>query len=193
MSALHPHRKPIPGVTPALAYLAKHVDKAAGHWFWRDGRRNHGHDARGQATLRWTVTPTHKTQFVAEGVYNVARLFLEHVHGPLPAGRPLKNLCGLPQCVNPDHWSRPALPPAPYLLQPHPVAGWVVVESQTRLPPTRTVALRMRLPDALVHVVCAVPSSVTVPAVPLSTMCGLPVEGSGLLIVEAPVTCPGGC
>lgn len=96
----------IPGVTPDAEYVEKYVvkDLVTGHWFWRDSRRNHGHDSRGQAFLRWSVAPTFKTQFVSTGKYNVARLLIERVRGPIKKRARVTNNCGLPQCINPDHW-----------------------------------------------------------------------------------------
>ena len=193
MSSLNPHRSPIRGVAPGLDYLAKYVDKASGHWFWREGRRNHAHDAQGQAVLRWKVRPTHKTLFASSGSYSVARLFLEHAYGRLPDSEKIKNLCGLPQCVNPDHWSLPSHSSVAYLLAPWGTNNWIVVDRATRQEPARAVAVRLRLPDALVHVVVTVPSFDRDPAILLSTVCGKPVTGSGLLVVESPITCTEGC
>ena len=104
---LSSHVNPIPGVKPPLAYLEKYVvkDPTHSHWFWRDSKRNHGHDLKGQPSDVWKDRPNSKTLFESTGRYCVARLFIEHLVGPIPARARVRSLCGLPQCVNPSHWS----------------------------------------------------------------------------------------
>lgn len=194
MSSLSNHPKQIPGVTPPLAYLTRYVDQDAGHWFWRESRPGHRHLRSGHAVLRWKVRPTVRTQFVAQGSYSVARLLLEHVRGALPPDCVIKNLCRLPQCVNPAHWAVTGQGAPAYVLAPWgDGAEWQIVEGVTRQPPPRAAAVRMLLPDRTVHVVHAIPPVSRAPDAPLLTMCGKPVRGPGLLLVESQVTCTEGC
>ncbi len=103
---LSSHVNPIPGVKPPIEYLEKWVlkDLEFGHWFWRDTKRNHGHDSKGQPFVVWRVRPTSKTLFESKGQYCVARLLIEATKGPIAPRARLRPTCGLPQCVNPQHW-----------------------------------------------------------------------------------------
>lgn len=105
MTQLAKHVRPIPNTLPPLEYLVKHLvpdPKGSTHLFWRDTRANHEHDSEGQAMLAWRVKPTVATHMVSMGRYCVVRLLLQH-HG-LPVEN-VENRCGLPQCVNHQHWS----------------------------------------------------------------------------------------
>lgn len=189
------HTSRIPNVYPGLDYLSKYVDRdlASGHWFWREGRRNHLHDSRGQARVLWKVRPTHKTSFVSEGSYSVARLLLEHAHAGLPPDFAARSVCGLPQCVNPSHWHVDSRVLVSYVLEAWGPVSWKVLDGRTREEPTRAVAFRLFLPGLGTHAITTKPSFDRDPTEPLSTVCGKPVVGPGLLVVQSPVTCREGC
>lgn len=98
------HPKVIPNTLPTLSYLEKHCisdGQKSEHRFWRETRANHTFSPDGQAILRWSVRAKIATHMVSRGSYNVVRA-LRQLHG-LPVDR-IRNLCGLPQCVNHLHW-----------------------------------------------------------------------------------------
>lgn len=85
---------------PPIALLTKYTtvsDNA--HWFWQERGRTRLHDLEGQALLRWRGR-----------TYNVTRVFLQHRLRTWLVRA--VNACGLPQCVNPDHWAVQVLSPA---------------------------------------------------------------------------------
>ena len=107
MTTLSSHKRRLHRVTPDLSYVMKYTDQGpypGNHWFWKDGRRNHGFDARGQAYVRWKVKPTAESGYLTHGDFNVVRLLIAARRGELLPRTKIVLECGLSQCVNPDHW-----------------------------------------------------------------------------------------
>ena len=75
-------------MVPPPDYVMKYTDQGpypGNHWFWRDGRRNHGHNALGQAILRWRVKPTAASGYAEHGEFTVIRLLIE-ARAPIQRG-----------------------------------------------------------------------------------------------------------
>lgn len=193
--SLSTHKPIIPGVIPPLEYLEKYVVKDDGqgaHWFWSDGRRNHGHNSAGHAILKWVVKPTHKTNFVSRGTYCVARLFIEYIIGPIPRFARIDNTCRLSQCVNPTHWSRVLRLPT-LRLAVVPSGAWDIVSVATGHGIQRPTPVRVRGLDGAVHVARVAPSFDRPGITPLVAACGAVVDVATALVVEDDVTCKAGC
>lgn len=185
---LRNHQSPIPNVVPPLEYVREHVqqDPEFGHWFWRERKGKRVHDSYGQAVVIWHVKATHKTHFVSRGRYNVARLLIEALQGPIPPRTSVVSLCGLPQCVNPHHWGRhERVPPFRYALGSEGV--WQVVAARTENEIAEAVTLRVRTLDGTVHVSRAEPGRLH------GAICGAAIDPSTSVIVESLVTCKAGC
>jgi len=191
---LSPHKYQIPNVKPPLEYLEKHIIKDDGpghHWFWRDTRRNHEHDLRGQALLKWKVKPTHKTDFVSKGSYCVTRLMIEYLIGPIPKYSQYHCMCRLPQCVNPHHWMNAR---ASTRFRFACLDGvWQVVNFGYQVHIERMFAARVRGRDGVVHVVGVLPPDQQTPGAPFVATCGTVIAPETSLIVDEPVSCKGGC
>lgn len=115
----------------------------------------------------------------------VARILVETRRGPFPVRTKFLSNCGLPQCVNPDHWT-PQLPPLLWRV--------AVFAGVARLVDIATGALA---PDGLVtrvydrdrvHVAAVSPRG-------LLPMCGAALDPTRLSVVypDVEVTCVGGC
>jgi hypothetical protein len=192
MSALSGHRKLLHEVFPPLDYVMKYTDQGpypGDHWFWRDGRRNHGLDKRGQAYLRWKVKPTASSGYKVHGDFNVVRLLLA-ARGPVPPRSRYTSVCGLSQCVNPDHWRR-VDPPTPWRLQVRDDGAWQLVRIQTDKPADRTIVVHM-LHGNDVHVVSIAPQVQRAYEPPPVAMCGAALPPLECVVTAALVTC-GGC
>ena len=136
--------------------------------------------------LRWRVPATHKTMFQTHGNYVVARLLWEHQMTEPNPDIKFTNLCRLPQCVAPAHW-QPLIPPPTLRLEQRGVGAWVLVHAATGVMLTHTAPARLRLRDNTVHTVSLTPGA------PVVALCGLAIDPAAALLVEASVTCRGGC
>lgn len=186
--ALRCHPAPIPNVQPALEYLEKHVikDDESDHWFWRERKGKRTHDlSTGQALVVWSAPATYKTDFVSRGRYNVARLFIEHTHGLIEPKAKIVSLCGLPQCINPAHWSAQERVP-PYRLA-RLGARWCVVTARSGREISEPTIVRIRTLDGVVHVARVAPPE------PIVAVCGKAIDPETSLIIDAVVTCKEGC
>lgn len=186
-TGLSGHPSPVPGVLPSLDYLEWNVicDVEHRHMFWRERRGKRGHNTRGEATLKWSTEATHKNDFVSMGKYTVARLFIEHLIGPIEKHTHFLCLCGLPQCVNPHHWGRQARLPRHRLELRRDM--WQVVSGARAVVISAPVVVRVRDLAGVTHVARAAPPD------PLIAMCGQRLDVATSLIVESIVTCRGGC
>ena len=143
--------------------------------------------------VAWKVKPTAKTDGRSRGVYTVARLLLEqHLKRSLNGVR-VHSGCGLPQCINPDHW----VVPAPgtqvcWRLAAFTSLPWQLVDKVSGVEVDTPVAARIYGAGA-VHVARIVPSHMRMSDVPLITVCGTPLDVAVSMVVEAEVTCKGGC
>lgn len=185
---LKSHQAPIPNVVPPLEYVREHIqqDPEFGHWFWHERKGKRVHDSYGQAVVIWHVRATYKTHFVSRGRYNVARLLIEDLQGPIPPRTSVVSLCGLPQCVNPHHWGRrERVPSFRYALGDR--GAWLVVAARTEREIIEAVTLRARTLDGVVHVTRAAPGQL------YDAICGAPIDPATSVIVEALVTCKDGC
>ncbi len=185
------HRKRLHDVFPDMSYVMKYTDQGphpGNHWFWRDGRRNHGHDAKGQAYLRWKVRPTADSGYLTHGEFNVARLHIAAVRGA-PKGSAFENTCGLSQCINPAHWRR-VDPPTPWRVQVLGTGLWQLVRVATGHPAQRTVVVHAKLGD-VVHLVAIAPL-VQRSFAPPRAMCGTELPPELLVVTASPPTC-GAC
>lgn len=186
--ALRQHPDPIPNVRPGLEYLEKHIvkDDEYGHWFWCERKGKRTHDlSTGQALVAWSVPATHKTDFVSRGRYNVARLLIEHVYGAVEPRAKIESLCGLPQCVNPQHWGRRERV-SPFRLA-RLMQRWCLVIASTGREVAEPQVARLRSLDGTVHVIRAVPRE------PILVVCGAAVDFATALVIDAAVTCKEGC
>lgn len=176
-------------MTPTLDYVMKYTDQGpylGNHWFWRDGRRNHGHNALGQAYLRWRVRPTAASGYAEHGDFTVARLLIE-ARAPIPRGVVHENGCGLPQCVNPDHW-RVRAGAGTWRLQ---VIGemWQLVRVRTGAPARREIVVHAAL-GTTVHLVAVTPLDQRGYGPPHAA-CGAALLPETLVVTLAALTCPG--
>jgi hypothetical protein len=144
-------------VKPPMEYLQKYLDQGphdGGHWFWKDRRKNHGFNTRGQAIVKWKVKPCAESKWKIYGQFTVVRLLLEYGN-PLPKGVRIPNVCGLSQCVNPSHWRIDA-PLVPWRLVSLPADQWELVHNKTGRPADRQVAVFV-VDAGVVHVVNVIP------------------------------------
>jgi len=172
------------GQVPPVDCLMKYVDQSADyHWFWRLSlpyrRLNHN----GHAIWSWRPDAQHKRQIVV-----VARLLVEHTHGPFPPRTSFRNTCALSQCISPQHWS-PVLQPPIYLLLSTP-NGWQVVLQRTGKPIAKAVPVRVSL-DGVAHLMYARPD----PDRYIRTVCGADLTNGRAVIMAtgSAVTCTKGC
>lgn len=190
MTTLSSHRKRLHQVTPDLAYVMKYVDQgphAGNHWFWEDGRRNHGHDARGQAYVRWRVRPTAASGYFTHGDFNVARLLIEQ-RQPIPPRSRVELFCGLSQCVNPDHWRVPVSRPQ-WRMQIRDDGFWQLVKSYSGAPAIHTVVVRLAH-HGEVHQAAIAPLEQRSFAPPRA-MCGYELPPTEVVVTTAPLSCAG--
>lgn len=196
MLSLPAHLSPIRGIAPDAEYLAKYIvkdTKGFDHWFWHDGRRNHRHNLAGFALVTWKVKPTVRTDYKKRGEYVVARVLLEQRLGALQPRLRIRSRCGLPQCINPDHWVVPIVgSPVQWRLAAYTTAPWQLLDSATGVEVATPLALRLAL-DGVVHVVRILPSFMRPEGAPLVALCGAMLEPARAAIVDVAVTCKGGC
>ena len=190
MSTLAGHRRPLDALLPDLEYVMKYTDRAdrpGDHWFWRCGRQNHGHNARGQAILRWRVRPSADSGWRAYGEYVVVRLLLQH-RGLAPRGSRFISVCGLSQCVNPDHWNRVDVPVV-WRVQVRADGDWQLVRVTTGEPATREVAINATY-DGVVHLIAVTPRDQRVLGPPRA-VCGLELVPDLIVATAVEPTCKG--
>ncbi len=189
MTSLSPHKKRLHRIVPDLDYVMKYTDQGpypGNHWFWRDGRRNHGHDARGQAYVRWKVPPTAESGYFTHGEFNVARLLIA-ARNPIPPRACIANLCGLSQCINPDHWQR-VLPRPAWRMQVTEAGVWQLVKPSSDVAAQREVVVHLLHQD-VVHLAAIAPLERRTS--PLRAMCGLEPHPTEVVVTTAAITCEG--
>lgn len=157
------------------------------HWFWRDGRRNHGHDSNGQAYVRWKVKPTAKSGYQTHGEFNVARLLVEAREGAIPPRVRYVSTCDLSQCINPAHWRR-ASPASPWRLQVFDAAGvWQLVRVSTEAPAERETVVHV-LHAGVVHLVSVLPLELRTHAA-MRAACGAELLSTASIVTSSDLTC----
>ncbi len=194
MLYLSSHRRTLGDVVPDAEYLAKYVDAGpydGNHWFWRDGRRNHLHNERGQAAVRWKTRPCAASRYFSHGEFTVARLLIEQRDGAAPKYTRYVNVCGLSQCVNPDHWKREDRALA-WRMEARADGVWQLVRLRTGVPAKKEVVVHV-LHEGVVHVVAIAPLTSRHAFEPPRASCGHVVVPDVCLVVVDPVTCTGGC
>jgi hypothetical protein len=190
MTALGPHKKRLHRVVPDQGYVMKYTDQGpypGNHWFWRDGRRNHGHDARGQAYVRWRVKPTAESGYFTHGDFNVARLLITALRGPIPPRARVANLCGLSQCINPGHWEH-VLPKPRWRIQVFDGDAWQLVHPQSGQAAQREVVVSL-LHQGTVHLATISPHAAR--SAKLRTVCGHEPHPMEVVVTTADVSCAG--
>lgn len=186
---------PIPGVIPPLEWVMRHVvidiPERGSHWFLKSERRGRRHNHRGQPLAVYRPVATAATGFRNRGEYSVTRLLLEHHRGPFPPRTRFANVCGLPQCANPGHWS-PEVPTYPWRIEV--VAnGWQAVSNETWEAAEERVVVRAIAPDRIVHVV-PIETWAKRPVEALPTaLCGYVFDPRRMPLADVLVTCTGGC
>lgn len=192
MSRLGWHKKRLHEVVPDLEYVMKYTDQGpypGNHWFWRDGRRNHGHDERGQAYLRWVVNPTAVSGWKTHGDFNVARLLIA-ARSPQPKGASFESQCGLSQCINPDHW-RLVAAPIPWRMQVLESGVWQLVRVRTGAAAEREIVVRAAV-AGVVHLAAIAPLALRTLAPPRAA-CGLVLPPAEVVVVVAASPSCAGC
>lgn len=170
-----------------MKYVDKCDEVAGSHWFWRDGRSNHSHDARGQATLRWRTKPCAESRYFEHGVFNVARLLINWQIGPTPPRSVFESICGLSQCVNPAHWRR-LFVPATWRIEIHP-GGWRLVRRSNGSPaPEKTFLLQAAHVDT-VHLLQVTSVPRVLFAAPPRMVCGYEAPVDEVLVTSSAVSC----
>lgn len=195
MNRLSKHTNPIPNFVPDLAFVDRFVDRGdrGEHRFLRDGKRpDRRHNAAGHAFIKLHARPTVETHYVRSGEYCVARLYLDQLAGPFPPRSSFINKCGLPQCVNPDHWARVMKAPK-WRFELLDYIGWQLVRTATGRPADKDVVVRAKGPNGVVHIFATTPANRR-PAAGLPTaLCGRTGFPPDLVVVDDLVTCTGGC
>lgn len=185
---------PIHGVLPPLEWLMRQVSvdvpERGAHWFLREGRGRR-HNDRGQPLVTYRVKPSEATSFRASGEYSVTRALLEHHRGPFPPRTRFANVCGLPQCANPAHWT-PEIPPYPWRIEVTD-QGWQAVSTATWIGAAERVVVRSIAEDRKVHVVVIEPWPKRPVGAPPVAICGHVFDPRRMALVDLPVTCTGGC
>ncbi len=191
MITLSSHKKRLHTVVPDLEYVMKYTDQGpypGDHWFWRDGRRNHGHDKRGQAYVRWKVKPTAKSGYLEHGDFNVVRLLITARLGVLPPLTKIVLVCGLSQCVNPDHWRVVEAAPT-WRIEMGNHGVWRLVRHRTGKPSEHEQLVHVRH-DTVVHL--AAIASTTQFAVPAPrAVCGIELPPEQSIVTNAKPSCVG--
>lgn len=194
MHYLRPSPTPIQGVVPPLEWTMRQVivdiPERGSHWFLREGRQRR-HNDRGEPLVTYRVKPSGATGFRARGEYAVTRVLLEHHRGPFPPRTRFANVCGLPQCANPAHWT-PEIPPYPWRIE---VAerGWQAVSTATWIGAPDRVVVRAVSPDRKVHVVAIEAWAKRPLNAPPVALCGHVFDPRRMSLADLPVTCTGGC
>lgn len=190
MTLLGPHKRRLHNVVPDLAYVMKYTEQVpdrGNHWFWKTGRRNHGHDARGQAYVRWVLKkPTADSGYFTHGEFNVARLLITHRGGPIPPRAQVVNICGLSQCINPEHWQR-LLPQPKWRMRVDDDGTWELVATGTARPARREVVVHLRHVDGI-HLASIAPLDQR-RGTPLRTACGVVLHPADTMVTAMPVSC----
>ena len=190
MATLACHAKRLNTVVPPPEYVWKYVDQGpfnGGHWFWKDGRSNHGHNKRGQAYVRWKVKPCAESGWQTHGEFTVVRLLLEQ-QKPIPKGLRIACVCGLSQCVNPAHWQR-TTPLVSWRFETRPDGVWQLVRTNTGEASDRTVVVHVML-DNVVHLVPIAPLAQRAFGSPRS-ICGVSLDPQFSFVTRAALTCTG--
>jgi hypothetical protein len=191
MTTLSSHKKRLHTVVPDMSYVMKYTDQGpypGNHWFWRDGRRNHGLDKRGQAYLRWTVKPTPKSGYLTHGDFNVVRLLITARRGELPPRTKIVLECGLSQCVNPDHWK--VLEAAPtWRIEMGAHGLWRLVRHRTGKPSGREQLVHVRH-ASVVHL-AAIASTMQFAVGAPRAVCGLELPPELSVVTDAKPSCDG--
>jgi hypothetical protein len=170
-----------------MKYVDKCDEVAGSHWFWRDGRSNHGHDPKGQAVLCWRTEPCAESRYLEHGVFNIARLLIMWQIGPTPSRSVFESICGLSQCVNPSHWRR-LFVPATWRLEVHPEGWRVVRRSNGSAAPPKPQLLQAAHAGA-VHLLQVTPEPRALFTVRPRMVCGLEVLAEDVLVTSSAVTC----
>lgn len=174
-----------------MSYVLKYTDstqRLGNHWFWLDGRSNHGHDAHGQAYLRWKVRPTADSHYMTHGEFNVARLHVVARVGMLPRYARYVSICGLSQCIHPDHWRRDD-PLSPWRMQVLDSGVWQLVRVATNKPADRQLVVHVSFGD-VVHVIAIAPLNQRSLASPRA-LCGVELNPRLFTVTSSPPTCVG--
>jgi hypothetical protein len=121
----------------------------------------------------------------------VTRVLLEHHCGPFPPRTRFTNICGLPQCANPSHWS-PEIPLYPWRVDVT-ASGWQLVSTATWIGAMERVVVRAIAVDRRVHVVSIEPWARRFTDVLPVALCGHVFDPRRMSLADLPVTCTGGC
>ena len=192
MSHLLAHVKRIPGVLPDLEYLMKHVlvDEINGnHWFFNENRQNHRFNLQGQPVVRWRVKAKASTMGRTQGEYLVARALIEHRAGEPLLGVIFHSVCGLSQCVNPDHWER-VVRPCRWRMHVSSEHDWGLVSVQDGARAKRDVLVNLRFDDTI-HVASIAPITRRGIDVLLHAMCGMQLDPLFAVATNDVPTCRG--
>lgn len=192
-SVLSRHPKAVSGRTPDMSYVERYVDRDAengNHWFFRDTRRNHRHNRAGHPLLSWSFkVPGHPRQRL-RGEYCVTRLMIEAVTGPIEPYTRFTSVCGLSQCVNPDHWRR-RVPPPTWTIRITEGGYWEIVRHKHETPLGQERLLGAIYAGAI-HSVRAFPG-VHNPNEPLVALCGEQIPAMLCAVTRGSPTCTKGC
>jgi hypothetical protein len=195
MNRLCFHTNSIPNHVADLEYLHRYIERTdpGDHWLIRDGKRpDRRHNHRGQAFIRLRTRATVATGYQDSGEYCLARLLIERTQPAAPPRSSYVNTCGLDQCSNPLHW-RLIVAPALWRFEQIVEGGWQLLRASTGKPSTKSVVLRARGPDGVVHVFSTVPTHQRASAAPPTALCGASFYPPELVVVNTLVTCKGGC
>lgn len=188
MSSLASHQKLLHTIVPDMSYIAKYTDRRSypgDHWFWVDTRVAHRFNPRGQAVLSWKVKPCVESGWKRHGDFTVARLWIES-RGPIPPRARIDNLCGLSQCINPDHWHVPNAAP-PYRIGIHAADIWYLIDQQTQQRVEREVVVYVS-DGQQTHALVVVPFDRR-PLGPPRSMCGVTLPVESLAVTRTNPTC----
>lgn len=195
MDRLSRHVNPIPNYVPKLDAVLRHVRKTdrGDHWYVRDGKRPPvRHNYRSHAFIKLRAPASAATLFRDRGEYCVARLLIELTLPPFPPRTGFTNNCGLPECVNPQHWT-PHIVGGPKWRFSMAGAQWQLVVVRNGKPAEDAVVLRARDSAGIVHVFNVAPLSERSLDVLPTALCGSTFYPLNLIPVDAAVTCTKGC
>jgi len=189
MSVLSSHKKRLHTVVPDMSYVMKYTDQGpypGDHWFWKDGRRNHGFDKRGQAYVRWVVKPTAASGYLTHGDFNVVRLMITARRGELLPRTKIVLECGLSQCVNPDHWRVIETAPT-WRIEVIEHGAWRLARTATGRVSEREQVVHARF-DGVTHL-ASITSSAQYGFAPPRALCGDELSPELTVITNAKPTC----
>lgn len=113
------HRTILPSYNDVMRWVT--CDRS-GHWFWRESRGEDRHRRRSHDGFPiWAWKPSSRICY-KRGILVVARVLIHHASGSIAPRTRFLSLCGLSQCVRPDHWSRVDRLPSHTLVQT--MSGW---------------------------------------------------------------------